>query len=306
MKDDLQNPGLASRWALPVSLAVHLSIAALVIFGLPVSLFQPEEEQAVDVELVQPPEQQEEAKAEPPPQEKAEEPEPEKPEEPEQAAEEKPPPAGDEADGQQAAPEVISPVFQFGEKDAGPRQALDGNSPEEGSASPEAEREAEKPQPAQPPALTADGSENQLPPPGEPEAAAPNPAEAAKAEEGAEPKEAERLYSQQATGDVIATSAMGRLPRGVRGGRLCVTELREQLRNTWPPYFPDLLPSFRLDDGMEVIDAQKAAFRVGGEWYDLSYRCEVDTDATKVVGFAFRVGDLLPPAERERRRLPSR
>lgn len=294
MKDDLQDRRLASRWALPVSLAVHLCIAALVIFGLPVSLFQPGEEQAVDVELVQPPEQQEEAKAEPPPQEK--------PEEPEQAAEQTPPPAGDEAEGQQAAPQVISPVFQFGEKDAGPRQALDGNSPEEGSASPVAKRDAEKPQPS---TLTADGSENQLPLPGEPEAAAPDPADAAKAEEGAEPKEAERLFSQQATGDVIATSAMGRLPRGVRGGRLCVTELREQLRNTWPPYFPDLLPSFRLDDGTVVIDAQKAAFRVAGEWYDLSYRCEVDADATKVVGFAFRVGDVLAPSERERRRLPS-
>lgn len=303
MKDDFRDQRVASRWALPVSVAVHLSIVALVIFGLPVSLLQPEEEQAVEVELV-PPEPQEEAKAEPPPPEKPQEPEPETPEEPEQAAEEKPPPPGD--DGQQPAPEVISPVFQFGEKDAGPRQALDGNSPEEGSASPEAEREAEKPEPAQPPALTADGSENQLPPPGEPEAAAPDPEDAAKAEEGAEPKEAERLYSQQATGDVIATSAMGRLPRGVRGGRLCVTELREQLRNTWPPYFPDLLPSFRLDEGTVVIDAQKAAFRVGGEWYDLSYRCEVDTDATKVVGFAFRVGDLLPPSERERRNLPAR
>ena len=125
---------------MPVSLAVHLSIAALVIFGLPVSLLQPEAEQAVNVDLVPPPEPPEGTEAEPPPQEKPEEPEPEKPEEPEKAAEE-PPPPGDDAERAQAAPQVISPVFQFGEKDAGPREALDSNSPEEGSASPEAERD---------------------------------------------------------------------------------------------------------------------------------------------------------------------
>ena len=78
------------------------------------------------------------------------------------------------------------------------------------------------------------------------------------------------------------------------------------MRNTWPPYFPDLLPSFRLDEGTVVIDARKAAFRVNGEWYDLNYRCEVDTDATRVVGFAFRVGDLMSPSERTRRNLPAR
>ena len=85
------------------------------------------------------------------------------------------------------------------------------------------------------------------------------------------------------------------LPRGVRGGRLCVTELRDQLRNSLPPYFPDLLPSYRLEEGTAIVDVPVAAFRVGGEWYDLSYRCQVDPNATKVVGFDFRVGNRLSP-----------
>ena len=113
------------------------------------------------------------------------------------------------------------------------------------------------------------------------------------------------MFSQSATGDVLAMTAMGNLPRGVRAGRLCVTELREQLQNGLPPYYPDLLPSSRLEEGT-VIDVPEAAFRMNGEWYDLGYRCEVDTDATKVVGFALRVGDLLPPSEWRRRGLPLR
>ena len=98
---------------------------------------------------------------------------------------------------------------------------------------------------------------------------------------------------------------MADVPRGVRAGRLCVTELREQLQNGLPPYYPDLLPSYRLEEGT-VIDVPTAAFRVAGEWYDLSYRCEVDTNATRVVAFAFRVGGLLPRSEWTRRKLPAR
>ena len=117
-------------------------------------------------------------------------------------------------------------------------------------------------------------------------------------------QEAKTLFSQTATGDLTATTAMRDMPRGVRAGRLCLTELREQLLNALPPYFPDLLPSDRLKDGT-VIEIPSAAFRANGQWYDLSYRCEVDTDATKVVSFAYRVGDPVPRSEWERRGLPS-
>jgi hypothetical protein len=281
---------------------VHALVVLLLIFGLPLSLLEPEEEQAINVDLVPPPKQEEKAKAEPPPP-------PEKPKE--QAKAEEPPAARDEP----AAPapqRVINPVFQFGEKDAGPREARDGRSPEDGAAAPEAEREAEKQQPEEPkkpqepPTLTASKAENPAPQPDKPEEPTPKPAEAAKKQEAAKPKEAKKLFSQKNTGDVLATTAMADVPRGVRAGRLCVTELRDRLRNSLPPYFPDLLPSFRLEDDTTVIDAPKAAFRVGGQWFDLSYRCEVDKNATRVMAFTFRVGDLLSPGERQRRRLPPR
>jgi hypothetical protein len=299
MKDDKEDRRRVSRWALPGSLAVHLLVVLLVIFGLPVPLFEPEDEQAINVDLVPPSKTPEKAGAKPPP--PATTPEKPKDEKPEKADK---PPEGDEA-AKTAAEPVLQPVVQFGEKDAGPRQSPDGNSAKEGSASPNAEREPDKKEPAEPQALTAGKPSGEAaPPPGAPGAPLPKPTQAAKKQEAAKPEEAKRLFSQKATGDVIATTAMGDVPRDVRAGRLCVTELREQLQNGLPPYYPDLLPSYRLEEGT-VIDVPTAAFRVAGAWYDLSYRCEVDANATKVVAFAFRVGGLLPRSEWRRRKLPA-
>ena len=116
-------------------------------------------------------------------------------------------------------------------------------------------------------------------------------------------EEAKKLFSPSATGDAVATSAMADLPRSVRGGTLCVSELREQLLRASPPYFPDLLPSNPLPKGT-VIDVPDAAFRAGGRWLDLSFRCEVDADATRVVSFAFRVGAAIPRSQWQRRGFP--
>ena len=291
MKDGIDNQGGVFKGALPASLAAHVLIAALLIFGLPVSLLQPQEEQAIKVDLVPPPEAEKKAEAKPPP------PPQEKPK-PEETKAEKPPPPS-----KAPPPAALAPVDQFGEKDAGPRKA-DGDSATEGSASPEAEDEPEKPEPKQPPAEAAAAATPPTSAQGAPETPSPKPAAAAKAQKAAKTEEAKKLSSQEATGDVIATTAMGDVPRGVRGGRLCVTELRDQLRNSLPPYFPDLLPSYRLEEGTVIVDVPKAAFRVSGVWYDLAYRCQVDTDATKVVGFDFRVGNRLSPDEQERRELP--
>jgi hypothetical protein len=48
----------------------------------------------------------------------------------------------------------------------------------------------------------------------------------------------------------------------------------------------------------------KDAFRADGRWYDLSYRCEIDADAMKVVSFAFDVGEPIPRSEWRKRGLP--
>lgn len=283
---------------MPASVVTHLLIAVLLIFGLPVSLSPSQEEQAIAVELVPPPKPPEKAKVEPPPPAKAA-----KPEKPQEAKAETSSPTGNDTAGQRPIP-ALRPVFQFGEKDAGPREALDGNSAEDGSASPLARLEPDKKDLAEPPPAKALDAINPAPQPETPKKPTPKPAEAAKVQSAVKLQEAKKLFSQTATASPAATTAMRNVPRDVRAGRLCVTELREQLLNASPPYFPDLLPSERLKDGT-VIEIPREAFRANGQWFNLSYRCEVDAQAMKVVSFAFNVGDPVPRSEWKRRGLPS-
>lgn len=290
MTDNTQDQGRVFNWGLPASVAVHLLVLAILVLGLPEILPQSPEEQAVEVELV-PPE---------------EESEPEPPTPAEDSAEEEEakasPPAGDDA-GLRIPEPILNPVFQFGEDDTGPREALDGNSAQDAPASDEAQPEEDQQDPAAPPELTAEGAEQQVPVPGEPETA--EQVQEAEPESAVTLEEARTLFSRSANGNPVAMTAMRNLPRDMRGGQLCVTELREQLFNAWPPYAPDLLPTQRLESG-NVIDAMDAAFRQNGEWYELGYRCEVDADATRVVAFAYRVGDRIPRNEWARRGLPVR
>lgn len=298
MRDDIQDQRRVFGWSLPVSLGLHLVIAALLIFGLPVSLLQAQKEEAIAVDLVPPPEPSEKAKAEAsPPAEES------KPEKSQEAKVETPSPSSDDAARHEPSP-VLRPVFRFGEKDAGPRESPAGSSAEEGSASPTAPREPDRQDHAEPPTLTADTELRQASQPAVPEAPARKPAETAKAQTAVKLQKAKKLFSRAATGNSLATIAMGNLPRGVRAGQLCATELDAQLGNASPPYFPELVPRYQLDHGT-VLEALGGAFRANGQWYNVSYRCEVDADATKVVSFAFRVGDQVPRSEWKRRGLPS-
>ena len=112
-----------------------------------------------------------------------------------------------------------------------------------------------------------------------------------------------RLHSQGATGDALATTSMAGVPRDQRAAKLCASALQQQLLDA--SYFPDLVPLVPLKVG-NVLDVPEAAFRTRTTWYDLSFRCEVDTDATRVLSFAFRVGTAIPPDEWARLGLPIR
>lgn len=295
MKDETWDEHWVFRWALPASFALHLLIPALLMFELPASLPQPQEEQAIKVDIVPPPKPPEEPRAEPSP--PRQEPKPEKPQE---VKAEKPPPANNTAPPQAPQPGVRR-VVRFGEKDAGPRQSSDGSSAEEGSASTTAPDAPDKQDPAQPPVLAAAEAKNQIAPPGEPGMAAPKiraPKAADKAKAPKAPKlvEAKRLFSRSATGDPIATTAMDGMPRGQRAGELCFAELKLQLINASPPYLAEQLPLFGLKAGT-VIENADTAFDGNGQWRHLGFRCEVDSDATRVVSFAFGVGGPIPRSE---------
>lgn len=333
--------------------------------------------------------QQEQASAQPPPPPAAPEPPPPAPEaqpEPppppagEEAQAEEPPaaaeeqqaaeqaeqqPAGEEGQGQSPLP-VLRPVFEFGEKDGGPRIAEDGNAatdeemaaeevPEEVTdeateTAAAADGDAEAEQPAE---ELADGPSSETesdtpetevaagdPVPSDVEAPSVDFGGASAALNGAggtaddgkagilaaekpkgegeqtekptdEPeskppalKEAKRLFSRSETNDAMAMTAMNGMPREMRAGELCATELREQLVRATPRYRPEMIPSYKLPRGT-VMDARRAAFRSGGQWYDLQFRCELDEKVTKVVSFAFEVGAPVPRSQWRERRFPS-
>ncbi|WP_376703737.1 DUF930 domain-containing protein [Mesorhizobium sp. ISC25] len=288
MRDDIRDQRRVFRWALPASVVLHLFAAALLLSALPVSPPQPQKEQAIGVDLVPPPKPSEKAKPPPP----AEGPKPEKP--PEAKVET---PASREVAAQR-------PVFQFGDKDAGPRKSLDGNSAEDGSQSPAAPQDPDKQELAQPTAVTAAEGKDQAAQPAAAQPPKPKPADVAKVQKPLKLEKAKKLFSQIATGDPVATTAMRNVPRAVRIGQLCNTELAQQLVHASPPYFPDSLLEYRLKAGT-VMNVASAPFPANGQWYDLSFRCEVDPDATKVVSFAFRVGNPVPRSEWKRRGLPA-
>lgn len=318
-------------WVLPVSVGLHLLLVGLLIFDLPPVLPEPQSEEAVTVELVppeepEPPKPPEEPKPEPPkpPEEPKPKPEPSKPPEPSPAL--KPAPKPEDAAKPEPAKEnakppapppalpVMKPVEQFGEKDAGPRQALDGNDVEErgNPSSPETDRaDTSSEPPAEPPQAAAaappgdaEGEGLQLVLPETAAVPATRPKTRAAAPARAPLKQAERLLSPTSTGAQIATTAMGKIPRAARGGMLCTTELREQLRAGSPPYFPDLLPTYPLESG-NILDIPTSAFRAGGQWVNLGFRCTVDEAVTRVVSFAFRVGTAIPRSEWASKGLPS-
>ncbi|WP_343044839.1 DUF930 domain-containing protein [Allomesorhizobium camelthorni] len=112
-----------------------------------------------------------------------------------------------------------------------------------------------------------------------------------------------RLYSQGATGDALATTSMDGVPRDKRAAKLCASALQQQLLDA--SYFPDLVPLVLLKAG-NILDVPEAAFHTGTTWYGLSFRCEVDTDATRVLSFDFHVGPAIPRGEWARLGLPIR
>lgn len=363
------------RWnlacALPASLILHALIAVFLVYSLPRPAQQPDREQPVNVALVPPPEQ---PKPKPPPAPQPKEPKAEKPpapkaeKPPEQKVEK--PPLPEKQPPKPPAIAVLKPVFQYGDKDAGPRKSLDGGGDRDNTPSPAKDSDSkppalpkpvenqsaapagpdrqadpskvdDKPATAETDAKPAQSEEKQAAQNADKqqadgqEAAAqtaeqpkPKPANALKFKPAKGSKSRSRsagtpgstkaavagsptysglpgvrkLYSQGATGDALATSSMTGVPRDQRVANLCGSVLNQELQDA--SYPPKWLPSIPLKVG-NVLSPAETAFSTTTTWYRLSFRCEVDTDATRVLSFNFRVGAEIPPGDWARLRLPS-
>ncbi len=327
-----------------ISLLLHALAVAVFLssFDSPVDLA--EEEPAIEVTLVAPPEEPEpEAEPEPlaPEPEQTEEaaapepeapppaPEPEVEPQPEPEPELQPPvpapevPEPEVPDAAQVPIPVLRPVVRFGEQDQGPELSrgteAEPEAAEEATAPDEAETEEAAPTVAQPeitlpeapPVETevAEAADVTSETSGEAETSATQqpsdlPSEAALQEAQLEPREVTELFSSAISGDQAAMTAMAGLTRQERGDQLCGTELSQQLRNGSPAYVPYLLPILRLKEG-NVVDVPLAAFRdINGAWINIAVRCEVDDDATQVVRFSLSIGKTVPRTEWAERGFP--
>jgi hypothetical protein len=362
MQQDSEKPKKAFPWGTPVSILVHLAIAAAFLLNIPSQQPTPDQEQAVNVELVPPAEEKkpeekkpEEAKKE---EKKPEEPKPqEKPPEPpkvEAKKEEPPPPSPPkeeakepETQKQEAQPPrqdlpVLHPVFEYGQKDTGPKVADKGNAavdeakPEETptpvppAPKPDEVKPPEKPATANPlpkeielpkvavtesgaakdgpTAIGVDEAKTSLVPETAPEPTTADQTDKTEPKPDAKPpqqdklKRAKTLLSKQAMSSPRAQSAMGDLSREDRIGILCASELQAQLRQGTPAHIPELLP--RLKGTVGNVLSQTRSFRDNTGWYDITFRCEVDDDATKVDSFAYGVGNAVPKSEWRSRGFP--
>lgn len=319
------------------SVAIHVVVLGVILIGLPHSDPPQPTEETVSVEIVPPPEPEPEKPPEQPPAPKAEEPPPPPP--PPPPPQDKPDPEKPETAMQTP---VLRPAFQFGEKDSGPEKALDGDGAEAAKPEPappvpqETQAEAkpvEAPQEPPPPADTQTAEQVEKPAEAQPEIALPEvdtpanagqgealasvvplpmakpekPADAERKPPAAQTKatlrEARKLYSASASGEMVAMMAMAGVPREQRASQLCATELREQLKHSKERFDPEYLPNIRLQTG-NVMQVDLAAFRASGVWYDIHYRCEVDGDATRVTSFQFAVGEKVPRSQWAARRFP--
>ncbi|NML73054.1 DUF930 domain-containing protein [Rhizobium sp. S-51] len=157
------NKGLA------VSLLLHLVVFAAFFVNLPETIEQPEPEESVAVEIVPPPEEKppepppeekpaEEAKAEPPPPPPPPLPLPLPPEKVPTPQERPPeqPPAEEQAKTQPLP--GMSPVFEFGDKNSGPREDRSGDAAREAAEAP-----VETPTEADNPPVTTEAAKTEAP-----------------------------------------------------------------------------------------------------------------------------------------------
>jgi hypothetical protein len=354
MQQDSEKPRNAFPWGTPVSILVHLAIAAVFLVNLPAKQPTPDQEQAVNVELVPPPEEKK-PEGEKPEQAKQEEKKPEEkpPEPPKEVAKAEepppPPPPKEEEKPKQVAPPprqdlpVLHRVFEYGSTDTGPKISDRGDAAVDEAKPTETPTLTPKPPPPEP-------DETKLPE--KPPTASPLPkdielpkvqvTDTGAAKDGpaaigtdeakafleplttietvtseqkldepkpdAKPpqqdklKRAKTLLSKEELSSPRAQTAMGNLSREDRIGVLCASELTAQLRQGKPAHIPTIVPRLKGVEGNVL--SQTRSFRDNTGWYDITFRCEVDDGATKVLSFAYGVGNPIPKSEWRSRNFP--
>jgi hypothetical protein len=118
--------------------------------------------------------------------------------------------------------------------------------------------------------------------------------------------EAKVLYSEKAIADPRFKQALLKLPVKVRIRQICTAEALEQIRNQRPNTPPEGFVPFGPRGGFifdNRMEASGGAYHNKSNWYDVDFKCLVNEDATELVSFSIAIGNIVPKATWEKRRL---
>jgi hypothetical protein len=114
---------------------------------------------------------------------------------------------------------------------------------------------------------------------------------------------ATKLYSDRLLADRhnrSAREAMKTLAADERIIQLCDVEAMEQVRRAKAALTPDYVIAYALADlklSAHQMEAEGGAFLSHRNWYSLKFRCGVSADDSRVVSFAFLVGQPIPKSQ---------
>jgi hypothetical protein len=90
--------------------------------------------------------------------------------------------------------------------------------------------------------------------------------------------------------------------------QLCGLEAMEQVRAWRGTFRPTAVVAYAMAEAAvsgDRVDAGGAAFRSGGSWYAIRFRCRLRPDHASVAAFEFKVGDAVPEEKWETLNLPA-
>lgn len=115
-----------------------------------------------------------------------------------------------------------------------------------------------------------------------------------------------QLFSEESLASLRVRQTARKMSPRDRIMQLCSIEALEQVRNKLPGSFPDLLVPFGRSGGAISdygLNASGGAFRSKSNWYNLDFKCTVDSSRSKVVTFSFAIGKAVPKSDWNARRL---
>jgi hypothetical protein len=122
---------------------------------------------------------------------------------------------------------------------------------------------------------------------------------------------AEKMLADQALdkpGARAAKKVLAQLDPEERRLQLCNLEAVAQIEATRSDLHPERIIGYAKgaeDVKSNEIAADGAAFKSGGKWYLLSFRCRLSNDGEHVVGLDYKIGAPIPPSEWARLGLPT-